>query len=60
MTAARVRIAAHALLFLLAVVVFCLGLGLGLQLDPILGTLLWLVAASIVALNLFWILRSRK
>ena len=60
MTATRVRIAAHALLFLLAVVVFYLGLGLGLQLNPILGTLLWLVAACIVALNLFWILRSRK
>ena len=60
MIAARVRIAAHALLFLLAVVVFYLGLGLGLQLNPILGTLLWLVAGSIVALNLFWILRSRK
>ena len=60
MIAARVRIAAHALLFLLAVVVFYLGLGLGLQLNPILGTLLWLVAGSIVTLNLFWILRSRK
>ena len=60
MIAARVRIAAHALLFLLAVVVFYLGLGLGLQLNPILGTLLWVVAGSIVALNLLWILRSRK
>ena len=60
MIATRVRIAAHALLFLLAVVVFYLGLGLGLQFNPLLGTLLWLVAASIVALNLFWILRSRK
>ena len=60
MIAARVRIATHALLFLLAVVVFYLGLGLGLQLNPILGTLLWLVAGTIVALNLFWILRSRK
>ena len=60
MITTRVRIAAHALLFLLAVVVFYLGLGLGLQFNPLLGTLLWLVAASIVALNLFWILRSRK
>ena len=57
MTGAKVRIAAHALLFLLAVVVFYLGLGLGLQLNPLLGTLLWLAAGTIVALNLFWILR---
>ena len=60
MIAARVGIAAPALLFLLAFVVFYLGLGLGLQFSPLLGTLLWLVAASIVALNLFWILRMRK
>ena len=60
MTAAKVRIAAHALLFPLAVVVFYLGLGLGLQFNPLLGSLLWLAAGTIVALNLFWILRSRK
>ena len=60
MNAARVRIAIHALLFLLAFVVFYLGLGVGLQINPTLGTLLWLVAAAIVALNLFWILRSRR
>ena len=57
MIAAKVRIATHALLFLLAVVVFYLGLGLGLQFNPLLGTLLWLVAASIVALHLIWILQ---
>ena len=60
MNATRVRIAIHALLFLLAVVVFYLALGVGLQLNSTLGTLLWLVAAAIVALNLFWILRSRR
>ncbi len=60
MNAARVRIAIHALLFLLVFVVFYLGLGVGLQINPTLGTLLWLVAAAIVALNLFWILRSRR
>ena len=60
MTAAKVRVAAHAMLFLLAVVVFYLGLGLGLQFNPLLGSLLWLAAGTIVALNLFWILRSRK
>ena len=60
MTTARVRIAAHALLFLLAVVVFYLGLGLGLQFSPILGTLLWVAAAAIVTLNLLWIVRSSR
>ena len=60
MTAAKVRVAAHAMLFLLAVVVFYLGLGLGLQFNPLLGSLLWLAAGTMVALNLFWILRSRK
>ena len=60
MKALPVRIAAHALLFLLAVVVFYLGLGVGLQFNPALGTLLWLAAAGLVALNLFWILWSRR
>ena len=52
--------AAHALRFLLAVVVLYLGLSVGLQFTPTLGTLLWLAAAGLVALNLFWILRSRR
>ena len=56
----NIRIAAHGLLFLLAFVVFYLGLGLGLQFNPLLGTLLWLAAGTIAALNLVWILRSRK
>ena len=56
----RKRIVAHVLLFLLAVVVFYFGLGVGLQFNPTLGTLLWLVAGAIVALNLLWMLRSRR
>ena len=58
MTAKRAKIAVHVLLFLLAVVVFYLGLGVGLQVSPILGTLLWTAAVVIAALNLFWVLRS--
>ena len=54
------RIALHVLLFALAVVVFYLGLGVGLQFNPALGTLLWFVAAAIVAVNLIWIGRSRR
>ena len=51
--------AAHVLLFLAAVVVFYLGLGLGLQYNPTLGTVLWVASAAIVALNLLWMRRSR-
>ena len=60
MIATTARIAAHILLFALAVVVFYFGLGLGLQFNPALGTFLWFVAAVMVAFNLFWIVRSRR
>ena len=55
-----VRIAVHVLLFILAVVVFYLGLGVGLALNPALGTLLWIVSGAIVVLNLIWIVKARK
>ena len=54
------RIVVHALLFGLAVVVFFLGLGVGLALNAILGTLLWVAAAGIAGLNLLWIIQSRR
>ena len=41
------RIAVHTLLFVLAVVVFYLGLGVGLAFNPTLGTLLWVVATGL-------------
>ena len=53
------KAAAHLLLFFVAVVVFFLGLGVGLQVNPNLGTLLWLAAAAIFAANLVWLVRSR-
>ena len=56
----NIRIAAHGLLFLLAFVVFYLGLGLGLAWNPLVDSLLWLAAGSIVAMNIVWILRSRQ
>ncbi len=52
--------AAHALLFILAVFVFYLGLGVGLAFIPSLGTLLWVAAAGLVAVNLLWIFRWRR
>lgn len=59
MMAGMAKNLAHALLFLMAVVVFYVGLGVGLQHNPGLGTALWVAAGAIVALNLFWIQRSR-
>ena len=53
------KIAVHALLFVIAVVVFFLGLGVGLQYNPTLGTLLWIAAGAIAALNVLWMFRSR-
>ncbi len=60
MTTAIARIVGHILLFVLAVVVFYLGLGVGLALNPTLGTLLWILAAGLFALNLYWIFRRRR
>lgn len=54
------KVIAHALLFILAFVVFYAGLGIGLQFNPTLGTLLWLAAAAIAAGNMLWIVRAKK
>ncbi len=50
------RIAGHVVVFLLAVVVFYLGLGVGLALNPLLGMLLWVAAVTIGVLNVKWML----
>lgn len=50
----------HALIFLLAVVVFWAGLGAGLQFSPPLGTALCIGGAAIAALNLLWMRRTRR
>ena len=54
----RLRKAAHILLFVLAGALFYAGLGVGLQYDPNLGTLLWAASAAIVVLNALWMRRS--
>ena len=51
------KAAIHVLLFLLAVVVFYLGLGVGLAVNSALGTALWVVALIILVLNVYWICR---
>ena len=58
MLARTLKIAAHALLFVLAVAVFFFGLGVGLQYSPLLGTLLWVAAGGIAALNVLWMFRT--
>ena len=59
MLARTLKIAAHAMLFVFAVAVFFFGLGVGLQYNPLLGTLLWVVAGGIAALNVYWMFRTR-
>ena len=54
------RISAHVLLFLTAVAVFVLGLGIGLSQNPTVGTLLWLAAGLILAGNPWWLLRRSR
>ena len=54
------KIAAHVFLFLVALVVFYIGLFMGLQVNPNMGTLLWLVSAAIVVANILWIVRSNR
>ncbi len=55
-----IRISIHALVFVLAVAVFYFGLGVGLIVSPLLGTLLWIAAFTIGGLNLFLIFRRRS
>ena len=54
------RTALHLLLFLVAGAVFLFGLGVGLQHNPDLGTLLWVVAVAIAVLNAVWMSRGGR
>ena len=55
-----VRRIAHLALFVLAFVLFYVGLGLGLQYDATLGTVCWIGAAALVGINVFWMVRARS
>ena len=55
----KLKMAVHVLLFVVAIAFFYIGLGIGLQHNPNLGTILWIVAAGIAVANLLWIVRSR-
>ena len=52
-----VRAVLHVLVFLVAGIVFFVGLGIGLSQNPAIGTLLWLVAAGIAVANAIWMTR---
>ena len=54
------KISAHVFLFVVALVVFYVGLFMGLQVNPNVGTLMWLVSAAIVVANVLWIVRSDR
>ena len=54
------RIIAHLLLFVMALAVFYFGLGVGLAFNPVLGTLLWLLAGAIGIGNIVWIVRRKR
>jgi uncharacterized membrane protein len=54
------RVTAHVLLFVLAIAVFYIGLGIGLQHNPTIGSVLWFAAAAIAGLNLIWLMRWRR
>ena len=51
-----IRIVLHVALFLVAMVVFYLGLGVGLAFNPALGMILWFVSGALFAGNLLWLM----
>ena len=51
------RVVLHVAIFAAALLIFTLGLGVGLALNPAAGTLLWLVAGVIAVGNVVWIVR---
>ena len=55
-----IRLTAHVLLFILALAALWVGLGLGLQYNPTIGTITVFAALGIAAANTFWIFRPRQ
>ena len=51
----------HIAIFVVAfIIIYTLGLGIGLAANPAIGTLLWIVAAAIGVGNLAWIVLSLR
>ena len=51
-----IRIAVHVALALLAVVIFYVGLGVGLALNSAAGSALWFIAGALFVGNLIWLI----
>ena len=49
------KIVAHVALFALAIVIFTLGTGIGLQISATAGSVMWVAAAAIALGNVAWI-----
>ena len=52
---AILKIVAHIALFAVAIVIFTLGLGIGLQISPTAGSAMWIAAVLIALGNVAWI-----
>ena len=52
-----IGIAAHVLIFAAAIIIFYLGLGVGLAFHPGLAVLIWIGAAIMVVGNIVWMVR---
>ena len=50
------RIALHVVLALMAVVIFYVGLFMGLQVNTTIGTILWFVSGALFVGNLLWLI----
>ena len=55
-----VRVLIFIAVTLAALLVFFAGLGVGLALNPAIGTALWIAAAAIFVLNIFWLVRAGR
>jgi membrane-associated PAP2 superfamily phosphatase len=54
---AGLRIAFHVVLALVAVVIFYVGLFVGLQVNTTMGTVLWFVSGALFVGNLLWLIK---
>lgn len=50
----------HLMLFPLAFIIFYFGLGVGLIISPLLGTLLWILAVAIGIYGAYWLTRRHE
>ena len=57
-TTRLLRVLLRLLLFPAAVLLFYLGLGLGLAINPLLGTFIWILAGGLFFWNLWWLLKN--